>query len=154
MEDQKTAPPKPTKSKDQPKPQPKTEPELPPLQVDQLTHLIKGLGTDIKDLHIDAKGSRVIVSGEVDEQAEREKIILTLGNVQGVSSVRDQIRVVKPKPQAIFYEVKKGDSLSKIAKRYYGDPMKFRTIFEANRPMLKDPDKIYPGQVLRIPVEG
>jgi len=50
-----------------------------------------------------------------------------------------------------MYEVQKGDSLSKIAKRYYGDPMKYKELFAANQPMLEDPNKIYPGQVLRIP---
>jgi nucleoid-associated protein YgaU len=53
--------------------------------------------------------------------------------------------------QATFYTVQKGDSLSKIAKEHYGDAMKYPAIFEANKPMLADPDKIYPGQVLRLP---
>ena len=47
-----------------------------------------------------------------------------------------------------------GDTLSKIAKEMYGDANKYPVIFEANKPMLKDPDKIYPGQVLRIPAEA
>jgi len=50
-----------------------------------------------------------------------------------------------------MYTVKSGDSLSKIAKAHYGDAMKYPVIFEANKPQLTDPDKIYPGQVLRIP---
>ena len=62
-----------------------------------------------------------------------------------------QVDVVTPEPEARFYEVKKGDTLSKIAKDVYGDPMKYPTIFEANKPMLTHPDKIYPGQILRIP---
>ena len=45
-----------------------------------------------------------------------------------------------------------GDTLGKIAKNYYGNAMKYPVIFEANKPMLTHPDKIYPGQVLRIPV--
>jgi nucleoid-associated protein YgaU len=49
------------------------------------------------------------------------------------------------------HTVVKGDTLSKIAKAQYGDAMKDPVIFEANRPMIEDPDKIYPGQVLRIP---
>ena len=63
--------------------------------------------------------------------------------------------VVVPEPEAVFYEVKRGDSLSKIAKAQYGDAMKYPVIFEANKPMLKDPNLIYPGQMLRIPpLEG
>ncbi len=57
----------------------------------------------------------------------------------------------KKEPEAKYYTVVKGDTLSKIAKASYGDAMKYPVIFEANKPMLKDPDKIYPGQVLRIP---
>ena len=77
--------------------------------------------------------------------------MLALGNVTGIATVDDRINVVHPKPESTFYEVKSGDSLSKIAKAHYGDAMKYPLIFEANKPMLKDPDKIYPGQVLRIP---
>jgi nucleoid-associated protein YgaU len=47
--------------------------------------------------------------------------------------------------------VKSGDTLSAIAKQFYGDAGRYSAIFEANKPMLKDPDEIYPGQVLRIP---
>jgi nucleoid-associated protein YgaU len=61
------------------------------------------------------------------------------------------MEVANPKPEATFYTVKKGDYLSKIAKEVYGDASKYNVIFEANKPMLKDPDLIYPGQVLRIP---
>jgi nucleoid-associated protein YgaU len=50
-----------------------------------------------------------------------------------------------------MYTVKSGDTLSAIAKEQYGDAMKYPQIFEANKPMLENPDKIYPGQVLRIP---
>ena len=49
------------------------------------------------------------------------------------------------------YTVQSGDTLSAIAKRMYGDAGEYSRIFEANKPMLKDPDEIYPGQVLRIP---
>ena len=59
--------------------------------------------------------------------------------------------MTRPEPAATFYTVVSGDSLSKIAKKHYGDASKYPVIFDANRPMLKDPDKIYPGQVLRIP---
>ena len=52
------------------------------------------------------------------------------------------------------YTVAKGDTLSKIAKEFYGEANKYHQIFEANKPMLKDPDKIYPGQMLRIPPEA
>jgi nucleoid-associated protein YgaU len=115
------------------------------------------MGLDVKQLKIDVHGETATVSGEAASQAEREKILLTVGNTQGIGKVDDKMTVAAPKaaeapaPAARFYTVVKGDSLSKIAKEFYGDAMKYPAIFEANKPMLKDPDKIYPGQVLRIP---
>ena len=94
---------------------------------------------------------QVIVSGATDTNANREKVILALGNVEGIASVADNIAVSNPEPESTFHEVKSGDTLSKIAKEVYGDPMKYPAIFEANKPMLDHPDKIYPGQILRIP---
>ncbi len=115
-----------------------------------LAQEINRLGIPVNNLEVDL-GQSVIVSGQTDTNANREKIILALGNVEGVSSVDDRIEVTNPEPEAVFYVVQKGDSLSKIAKEHYGDPMKYPQIFEANRPMLKDPNEIYPGQTLRIP---
>ncbi|MGB1219374.1 MAG: peptidoglycan-binding protein LysM, partial [Flavobacteriales bacterium] len=84
-------------------------------------------------------------------QEDKEKVILIVGNTAGIATVDDQMDVVEPKPEARFHTVERGDTLSKIAKEVYGNAMKYPVIFEANKPMLKHPDKIYPGQVLRIP---
>jgi nucleoid-associated protein YgaU len=91
------------------------------------------------------------VFGVAKDQATREKAVLCCGNVEGVAGVNDQMTVDRSEPEATFYTVVKGDNLSKISKQHYGDPNKYVAIFEANKPMLKHPDKIYPGQVLRIP---
>jgi nucleoid-associated protein YgaU len=107
-----------------------------------------GLAVDNLDIDL---GQQVIVSGLTQDNATREKVILALGNVEGVSSVDDRLEVANPEPEAVFYTVQKGDSLSKIAKAQYGNAMAYNAIFEANKPMLTHPDKIYPGQVLRIP---
>ena len=106
-----------------------------------------------KDLTVtyDSANSSVTVKGIVPDQQTREKILLCCGNVQGVGSVVDEITVEKSEPESKYYTVVSGDTLSKIAKAQYGDPNKYMKIFEANKPMLKDPDKIYPGQSLRIP---
>lgn len=93
----------------------------------------------------------VVISGEVDQQADAEKIALTVGNVEGVETVDNNMTVAVPAPEARYHTVVSGDWLSKIAKTYYGDATKYDVIFEANKPMLADPDEIYPGQVLRIP---
>ena len=91
------------------------------------------------------------VSGSCSDQATKERILLAAGNVSGVSSVEDQLSVAAAAPEAQYHDVKSGDNLSKISKAFYGDPNKYMLIFEANRPMLSHPDKIYPGQKLRIP---
>ena len=101
----------------------------------------------------DGASSSVAVYGVAPDQATREKIVLCCGNVAGVSSVKDMMSVDRSEPEAQYYTVKSGDNLSKISKQFYGDPNKYMKIFEANKPMLKDPDKIYPGQVLRIPAK-
>jgi len=116
-----------------------------------LNGVVSGMKSKIKNFEIDLNGDRVTVYGQAPTVAVKEKVILALGNVGGIGSVDDRISVVKKEPESIFYEVKKGDTLGKIAKKYYGDAKKFNKIFTANKPMLKDPNKIYPGQKLRIP---
>lgn len=113
-------------------------------------HIAKvGLGNP--NIQVSVEGDKVIATGEVASQEEKEKILLTLGNVAGVSGVEDHITVATPAPEARFVTVKKGDTLSAIAKAEYGNANAYMKIFEANKPMLSHPDKIYPGQVLRIP---
>ena len=109
------------------------------------------LGLSIQNLDVRVDGDTAIVSGKASNQAEREKVILAVGNTKGIAHVEDRVDVETPAPQSTYYEVKKGDTLSKIAKRHYGDAKQYPRIFAAHRPMLKDPDLIYPGQVLRIP---
>ncbi len=116
-----------------------------------LQDTIKKLGLEVQDLKVDVKDEVVTISGTTTSQAVREKVVLVAGNTEGIARVDDRLVVEKPEPPARYYTVVKGDSLSKIAKEFYGDAMKYPTIFDANKPMLKDPDLIYPGQVLRIP---
>ncbi len=116
-----------------------------------LKSVVESLDLPTENLGIDLEGDVVTLTGGVDTQANKEKIILAVGNVNGIASVDDQMVVTNPEPEAVFYTVQSGDSLSKIAKAHYGNAMKYPQIFEANKPMLSSPDKIYPGQVLRIP---
>jgi nucleoid-associated protein YgaU len=108
-------------------------------------------GLPVEDLNIVIAEDKAFVFGTAADQATKEKIIVTVGNTEGIAEVEDKMEVPTPEPEARFYTVKKGDYLSKIAKEMYGDAMKYPVIFEANKPMLKDPNLIYPGQVLRIP---
>ena len=113
----------------------------------------QGLSASGLKVDFDGASATVTVRGEAPDQATREKIVLCCGNVQGVAQVRDEMTVAGGNAQstAAFHTVKSGDTLSKIAKQAYGDANAYMKIFEANKPMLSDPNKIYPGQVLRIP---
>lgn len=104
-------------------------------------------------LNISVENDKVTVSGQAKSTEEAEKIILALGNTVGVSAVENQLSVTQAAPDATMYTVVKGDTLWKIAETNYGkgNGGKYEQIFEANKPMLTHPDKIYPGQVLRIP---
>ena len=106
-----------------------------------LANEVESLGLEIQELAVKVEGDVATVSGTAADQA----------NTVGIARVDDRIEVSAPEPAAQFHTVVSGESLSLIAKKYYGDAMKYPVIFEANKPMLTDPDKIYPGQVLRIP---
>src|SRR5262245_30995017 len=112
---------------------------------------VKSLGLPVDGLKIKLADDVAYVKGTVATQDVREKVVLAVGNVEGIARVEDRIEVTKPDPEARFYTVAKGDTLSKIAKKQYGDANQYPKVFEANKPMLRHPDKIYPGQVLRIP---
>lgn len=109
------------------------------------------LGASGVQVAYDGAQGHVTVTGEAPTQATKEKITLCCGNVANVTSVDNQMSVTDPEPEAQFHDVVRGDTLSAIAKQFYGNANKYPQIFEANRPMLTDPDKIYPGQKLRIP---
>lgn len=132
---------------------------------DQVTKL----GLDVKNLDIKIDDGIATVTGLAANRAEASKIVMAIGNNEGITKVDNQMRVPlasiatatttptdaedadADEEAVVFYPVAKGDNLSAIAKRLYGNANLYPKIFEANRPMLTHPDKIYPGQVLRIP---
>ncbi|GAB4329468.1 MAG: peptidoglycan-binding protein LysM [Flammeovirgaceae bacterium] len=118
--------------------------------VEVLRHL-KNIGLETSKLTVSVTGDLVVLGGEVSSQEMAEKLVVAAGNIAGIAKVENKITVKTPAPVAQYHDVVSGDTLSKIAKKFYGDPMKYPIIFEANKPMLKDPNKIYPGQKLRIP---
>jgi nucleoid-associated protein YgaU len=103
------------------------------------------------DVAFDGATGTVSVAGEAVDQATREKVVLCCGNVSGVTQVDDAMTVAEAADASRWYTVVRGDTLSAIAKSQYGNANQYPKIFEANKPMLTNPDKIYPGQVLRIP---
>ena len=116
-----------------------------------IVRFVDGLGLGVTDLSVRVDGDTAVVKGSVPDQATRERVVLAVGNTQGIARVDDRLEVAAQEPEATFYTVKRGDTLAAIAQAHYGAANRYPAIFEANKPMLKDPDKIYPGQVLRIP---
>ena len=110
---------------------------------------VADLGLDAEGLDFEVDGDKVKISGAALTPELREKVILAVGNVEGVAEVEDEVA-----DDAVFHTVEKGDTLSAIAKKTLGSANRYNEIFEANKPMLSHPDKIYPGQVLRIPVDA
>ena len=122
----------------------------------KLVDAVNTLELSVKNLSIEIDDDKATVSGEASDLATKEKVVLVVGNTNGIASVEDNMTVaeveeIEEAAMAQFHTVVRGDSLSKIAKEFYGNAMKYPVIFEANKPMLSHPDKIYPGQVLRIP---
>lgn len=99
----------------------------------------------------DGAACKVTVQGEVPTQEAFEKVTLCCGNVSSVTEVENLMSVAAPADAAQYHDVVRGDTLSAIAKKFYANAGKYPVIFEANKPMLSHPDKIYPGQKLRIP---
>jgi nucleoid-associated protein YgaU len=107
-------------------------------------------GADKVSIAVADDGSAT-VTGNVSSQEDKEKILVAVGNVAGVGQVTDSVTVVQAGAESRYYTVKSGDTLSAIAKSVYGSASDYQRIFDANKPMLTHPDKIYPGQVLIIP---
>ncbi|SEQ74972.1 BON domain-containing protein [Rosenbergiella nectarea] len=113
---------------------------------------LKKLGIPGADkVQVNVEGDKATVSGDGISQELKEKILVAIGNVAGISNVEDNVKATDATTESKFYTVKSGDTLSGIAKQVYGDANQYNKIFEANKPMLSHPDKIYPGQSLRIP---
>lgn len=109
----------------------------------------------IKDLKVAYNDGVVSLSGSAADAAAMEKAVLMAGNVKGVTEVKAEgVKAPEPAEEVAYYVIEKGDTLSAIAKKYYGKASEYPRIFEANREVIKDPDLIFPGQKIRIPAAG
>jgi nucleoid-associated protein YgaU len=107
----------------------------------------------IKDLKVAYNNGVVSLSGSTDDPEAMEKAVLMAGNVSGVAEVQaDELEAPEAVEQVEYYVIEKGDTLSAIAKKYYGKASDYPRLFEANREVIKDPDLIFPGQKIRIPL--
>lgn len=134
--------------------------ESPEEKAQKVKDHVSKYGFDLSGVTFAANGDSIVVSGSAKNLDEKQRILATAGNVDGIDNVEDNLTLIEPLKFELpdfsktMYTVKSGDNLSKISKEVYGDPNKYPVIFEANKPMLSDPDKIYPGQVLYIPPVG
>jgi len=119
----------------------------------ELEQYVTSLGLDASGVDIRFDNGTAYITGEVPDQAARERIILAVGNAQGVGKVDEEIEVADPAEEAHFHTVAPGDTLWAVAEKVYGDGNRYTEIFEANKPMLSNPDLIFPGQVLRCPMD-
>jgi nucleoid-associated protein YgaU len=108
----------------------------------------------VKDLAVNVQDGVATMSGVAESSAAMEKAVLMAGNIQGVSEVNvDNLSAPAATEKVEYYVIKSGDTLSAIAAKYYGKGSLYPRIFEANREVIKNPDLIYPGQKIRIPLD-
>ena len=116
---------------------------------------LEGDNPGVENLEVSLEDGVATLKGSAKDQAAAEKAILMAGNVLGVQKVNaDELKAppaTESEKNVAFYEIQKGDTLSAIARNHYGDANKYHQIFEANREVIKDPDRIFPGQKIRIP---
>jgi nucleoid-associated protein YgaU len=123
---------------------------------DKIKEVILESGLGINNLDVKFDDGKVAISGDAESVEAMEKAVLIAGNVQGVSEVSADGVETPSQPEESkveYYVIVKGDTLSAIAKRFLGNAMDYPKIFEANREVIKDPDLIYPGQKIRIPLD-
>lgn len=122
-----------------------------PAAAARMEELLEELGFPGKQLTIGVEKETVFISGEVADQEIKEKVILAVGNIQGISKVDEELEAAQMAEESIFHTVEKAGSLESVAEKVLHDAGKAGIILNANRPMLKNADEIYPGMVLRIP---
>lgn len=125
---------------------------------DNIKQHIEADNPGVENLGVEYESGVVSLSGTANSTEAMEKTVLMAGNVKGVTEVNaDAIQVppeeAKPQEQVEYYVIQSGDTLSALAKKYYGKAGDYPRIFEANREVIKDADKIYPGQKIRIPLD-
>ncbi len=124
-------------------------------QADAIKSYIEGMNVPVKNLAVNmSEDGTLSLSGDTDSIDDYEKIALLAGNIYGVSTVNNEMTVngeTALQGKTSYHTVESGDTLWKISEKYYNDGNKYTMIVEANQPMIKDADEIYPGQVLRVP---
>ncbi len=121
---------------------------------DKIRQYIEEDNPGVEGLNVAVENGVAKVSGKAKDRSAFEKAILMSGNVFGIKEVNaDELDTPEPEDKVVYYEIQKGDTLWAVASKHLGNGSKYTEIFEANREVIKDPDLIYPGQKIRIPIE-
>jgi nucleoid-associated protein YgaU len=121
---------------------------------DKIKDYLEGDNPGVNDFQVTVKDGVATISGEAASTEAKEKAVLMVGNLQGVSQVNaDNLTAPETAGKVEYYVIKSGDTLSAIAQKFYGKASAYPRIFEANREVIKNPDLIYPGQKIRIPMD-
>jgi len=122
---------------------------------EKISENIEAAQLGIENLSVDYNEGAVTLSGDAPTSEVVEKSVLIAGNIEGVTEVINNTNQQQLESEQVeYYLIQSGDTLSKIAKKYYGDAMAYNQIFEANREVILDPDKIFVGQKIRIPQQA
>ena len=122
---------------------------------EKITEHVEGTNPGVQDIKADFKDGVVTLTGASDDPAAVEKAILMVGNIKGVKEVvNDTNQQLQDESQQVeYYLIQSGDTLSKLAQKFYGDANVYNRIFEANKEVIKNPDLIFVGQKIRIPLD-
>lgn len=122
-----------------------------------ITNFVQSHGLNVENFDMQYHpGIKIVLGGDAATKADYEKASLIAGNIAGVVEVDNNMTIGAGADamDSQLHTVEKGDTLWAIATKFYSDGTKYPTIVDANQPMIKDADEIYPGQVLRIPALG
>jgi nucleoid-associated protein YgaU len=119
---------------------------------EKIKALIETENPGVSNLEVSVENGVAVLSGQADSAEAMEKAVLMAGNIKGIGEVRADNLTAPPAVAPVeYYVIQKGDTLSAIAKQYYGNANDYPKIFEANREVIKDANLIFPGQKIRIP---
>ncbi|MCU0233595.1 MAG: LysM peptidoglycan-binding domain-containing protein [Thermoanaerobaculales bacterium] len=130
-------------------------------QVQEAIASVAATTPGVSGLSAEVRGKVITLKGKADSREVRDQVMQKIDQAVKADNIVNAIEVAKPPAPAAqpagpaaterFYEVVAGDTLGKIAQKYYGKASSYVKIFEANRDILSNPDLIKPGQKLRIP---
>lgn len=119
---------------------------------EQIKANIEANNPGVTNLNVSLDDEVCTLEGSCDSATAKDKVVLMTGNMKGVGSVNgDALAAPAAEAEAEYYVIESGDTLWAIAAKFLGNGSKYPEIFEANREVIEDPDKIFVGQKIIIP---